>query len=76
MKQFKDEKEQILSLIIVGQEYQLERVVAACVHLASYFTLKALKQDYVELCDLITKENYRRILERMIERLENSFFVF
>ena len=76
MKQFKDEKEQILSLLIVGQEYQLERVVAACVHLASYFTLKALKQDYVELCDLITKENYRRILERMIERLENSFFVF
>lgn len=76
MKQFKDEKEQILSLLIVGQEYQLERVVAACVHLASYFTLKALKQDYVELCDLITKENYCRILERMIERLEDSFFVF
>lgn len=53
MKQFKDEKEQILASWIVGQEYQLERVVAACVHLASYFTLKELKQDYVELCDLI-----------------------
>ena len=74
-EQFKNEKEQVLALLILAQEYKLKRLTAACIHEARDFNLKELKQDFRELCDLIEPENYCRILERIIERMEDRFWV-
>ena len=69
-------KEQVLALLILAQEYRMEKLIAVCVHEAREFSLKELKQDYVELCDLIEPGNYCRILERIIEHMEDRFCVF
>lgn len=69
-------KEQVLTLIILAQEYKLERLITACIHEARHFSLKELKQDYEELCDLLESINYCRILEEIIERMEGRFCVF
>lgn len=69
-------KNQVLTLIILAQEYKLDRLIAACIHQARYFSLKELKEDYVELCDLLEPMNYCRILEEIIDRMEGRFCVF
>lgn len=70
------EKEQVLILIILAQEYKLERLITDCIHKARSFSLAELKQDYEELCDLLEPINYCRILEEIIERMEGRFCVF
>ena len=40
----KNEKEQVLSLLILAQEYRMEKLLAACLHEAREFSLKELKQ--------------------------------
>lgn len=72
----RNEKEQVLALLILAQEYRMEKLIAVCVHEAREFSLKELKQDYVELCDLMEPGNYCRILERIIEHMEDRFYVF
>lgn len=75
-ERFKNEKEQALALLILAQEYKMEKLIAACVHETRELSLKELKQDYVELCDLVEPQIYCRILERIIERMEDRFCVF
>ena len=72
----RNEKEQVLALLILAQEYRMEKLIAVCVHEAREFSLKELKQDYVELCDLIEPGNYCRILERIIEHMEDRFCAY
>lgn len=74
-ERFKNEKEQVLALLILSQEYNMEKLMASCIHETREFSLKELKHDYVELCDLIEPQNYCRILERIIERMEDRFCV-
>lgn len=75
-EQSKPNKEQVLALLIIAQEYKLEKLIATCVNEARNFSLTELKQDYEELSDLLEPTNYCRILEGIIERMEGRFFVF
>ena len=72
----KPEKEQVLALIIIAQEYKLEMLLTDCLHEARYFSLAELKKEYKELCELLEPVNYCRILEGIIERMEDRFCVF
>lgn len=75
-QQSKPEKEQVLVLLILAQEYKLDRLITACVHEARYFSLKELKEDYQELCDLLEPINYCQVLEGIIESMDGRFCVF
>lgn len=70
------EKEQVLALIIIAQEYKLDKLLSQCLHETRYFSLTELKKEYRELCDLLEPVNYCLILERIIERMEDRFCVF
>lgn len=63
-----DEEEDLLSLLILAQNYKLERVRDACVLCAGKLTLTELKEH--ELCDQIEPENYAEILEAIIKRMQ------
>ena len=60
--------EDILSLIILAQNYKLERVRYACVQCAGKLSLTELKEH--DLYDQIEPETYAEILEAIIERMQ------
>lgn len=63
-----DEEHDLLSVLILAQNFELERVRKVCVSCAGKFTLKELKEH--ELCDQIEPENYAEILESIIKRMQ------
>lgn len=68
-----DEEPDPLPLLILAQNYKLERLRKICVDYAGKLTLKELKDH--ELCDEIEPENYTEILESIIkgmQRFQNS----
>jgi len=45
----KPEKEQVLALIIIAQEYKLDKLLSDCLHEARYFSLTELKKEYLTI---------------------------
>ena len=63
-----DEKPDPLTLLILAQNYKLERLRKVCVDYAGKLNLKGLKDH--ELCGEIEPENYTEILESIIKRMQ------
>jgi len=60
--------EDVISLLILAQNYKLQRVRDACVRYAGRLSLTELKEH--DLRDQIEPENYAEILEAIIERMQ------
>ena len=66
----KERQQDPISLLILAQNYELEKLKDACVSYASRYSLKKLKEH--ELCDLIEPESYAGILEAIITKMERA----
>lgn len=60
--------EDVISLLILAQNYKLQSVRDTCVHYAGRLSLTKLKEH--DLFDQIEPENYAEILEAIIERMQ------
>ena len=60
----------VLAVLIVGQEYELQKLIKTCVYEARRLSLKQLK-DHSKRAE-IEPDNYLQISERIIERLEEQ----
>lgn len=59
-----------ISLLILAQKYELEKLKKMCVKCTARYNLNELKEH--ELCDSIEPENYVRILESIIARMDRA----
>ncbi|XP_068748499.1 BTB and MATH domain-containing protein 36-like isoform X1 [Montipora capricornis] len=60
----------VLGMLVYAQTYQIEPLVSTCIYEARRLSLKELKQH--EKRDQIEPDNYLRIAEGIIERLEKQ----
>ena len=60
----------VLGMLVYAQTYQIEALVSTCIYEARRLSLKELKQH--EKRDQIEPDNYLRIAEGIIERLEKQ----
>ncbi|XP_078383970.1 kelch-like protein 12 [Oculina patagonica] len=58
----------VLAVLIVGQEYELKTLIKTCVYEARRLSLKELKEH--SKCGDIERDNYQQITEEIIARLE------
>ena len=63
-------EEDVLAVLIVGQNYELQTLIKSCVSEARRLSLKELKQHTKR--DEIEPDNYVQITEGIIERLEKQ----
>lgn len=61
-------EDDVLSMLVYGQKYQLKSLISTCIYEARRLTLKELKKHKSR--DEIEPDNYVRIAEGIIQRLE------
>ena len=63
-------EDDVLAMLVYGQKYQIKTLTSTCIYEARRLTLKALKEHRMR--DQIEADNYLKIAEGIIQRLEGD----